>query len=111
MNTWYENKQLDGLDLNKPIMCVSTYNIIPYVELLVPQKRVVHDDDYEIYISDYNIVGYDWLNVQSGKYNSTMTFKTVEQAIKSRAANGGKLFNYDFPDGFSLRQSNLTGGK
>ena len=66
---WYKTKE--KLDFNKPVIA-KTGDII---YLLVPTL----DQNCK----DYKIIGYNWLRIESGIFNSKCNFKTVDDAIES----------------------------
>ncbi len=69
---WYENKKdLTVLDYSKPIFCVVNGDL----HLLTPQVK-----------RGYEIIGFDWLNVKKGKYNSCIHFSTAQLAVKNHEA-------------------------
>ena len=73
---WYSLKKKEnrktygGLVLAKPITAKTRRGTIL---LLVPQLKSV--------AYDYEIKGYNWLNIRNGSYNSCCCFSTVEEAI------------------------------
>ncbi len=93
-STWYsEDTPVKGdLDLSKPIMCQSDSS--KYLYLLIPQiasnKKMRNAND------PYKIIGYNWLNIKNGTYNSCAFFKTIKEAVQSRYGTGYTLFNYEF---------------
>jgi hypothetical protein len=69
---WYESKEdLNALDYSKPIFCVVAGDL----HLLTPQVS-----------GGYEIIGFDWLNVKKGNYNSCAHFSTAQLAVKSHQA-------------------------
>lgn len=69
---WYTETEEKQLDLTKPI-CATTDFGDKTLYLLLPTNR---DNSYEFR-------GYNWLNVDTGKWNSCKDFKTVDEAIKT----------------------------
>ena len=78
MMKWYEEKTYQ-LDFTRPIIAEDTSGD---KMLLVPRIE-----------DDYLIVGYDWLRLKDGRYNSCTHFKTAEGAIKSYTCERYKLYN------------------
>ncbi len=70
---WYESDKKDELDYSKPIAAERAGNIY----LLTPQ----------IEKGSYQFVGYNWLDVRFGVYNSSVCFKTVKEACASYLKN------------------------
>jgi len=89
---WYQNES--ELDMSKPIICESDDDN-KYICLLTPQLASLNDDNRDG-SNQYKIIGYNWLNLRTGKYNSCCFFKTPEEAIKSR--EDYKIRNLDFSD-------------
>lgn len=73
--SWYNQINVK-LDMNKPIIAQND----KIKCLLVPQLKSPDNLTF-----DYNgkIIGYNWLNLATGRYNSSCFFKTAEEAIKS----------------------------
>lgn len=67
---WYEKTGLKELDYSKPIIAEDHEGT---KHLLLPQ----------IEKESYVIVGYNWFNIDRGNYNSSVTFKTAAEAIRS----------------------------
>ncbi|MDD5016106.1 MAG: hypothetical protein PHW73_13605 [Atribacterota bacterium] len=67
---WYENTK-GVLDFSKPIF--ATHKDAGVVLLLIPQ----HIEN------GYTIVGYDWLKVKEGTYNSRCRFESPQLAIEA----------------------------
>ena len=78
---WYGETQPD-LDLTKPIM--NKVDSGEY-ELLIPQ--MAKD-------TTYDIIGYNWFLLTTGKYNSAVFYNTVQEAIRSRGTKD--CFNHTF---------------
>ena len=72
---WYEDKNGE-IDYGKPIYCtaVSGDNL-----LLVPQLS----SDQSKAEDNYQIIGYNWLNLNTGRYNSACFFETARIAVHS----------------------------
>ena len=78
MTNWYEERT-EQLDFTRPIIAEEKNGD---KMLLVPRIE-----------DDYLIVGYDWLRLKDGRYNSCTHFKTVKEAIKSYTCYSYKLYN------------------
>lgn len=65
---WYESTEKKKLNMDEPIIAVDGRNIM----LLTPVKE--HNS--------YIIIGYDWLSLMGGSYNSCRCWKTAEDAIE-----------------------------
>ena len=75
---WYsQDTEKPGLDFNKPI--TAERDGIQY--LLLPSAKN----------NNYEIIGYNWFCLKSGKWNSCSTWKTPEEAI--RAYSGYNINN------------------
>lgn len=70
---WYQSDE--GLDLSRPILAKGGFG--NYTYMLLPQ----------IEKGSYDIVGYNWFNVDTGEYNSCQCFKTVKDALDSYKYN------------------------
>ena len=71
---WYlKDEPKPKLDYSKPIVAKNSNG---YTHLLLP------------YIEDsYKILGYDWFNLDEGKFNSCVHWKTPQEAIDSYSEN------------------------
>lgn len=63
---WYSDTDKPALDYSKPIVAYNGQNRY----LLMPQKG-----------NEYDIIGYDWFNLNTGEYNSCRIFKTAKDAV------------------------------
>ena len=66
--TWYTNSKT-GLDYSKPIIAKEdgmTYLLVPVTE---PKT--------------YKVVGYNWLNLDTGRYNSCATWANAYDAVNA----------------------------
>lgn len=70
---WYESIRSKGLDYSKPIIAEGRGIHKKEKFLLLPQISQL----------DYSIKGYDWFNVDTGKYNSSCRFSSVKEAMDS----------------------------
>lgn len=70
---WYNDDSKVTLNYNKPICCK---NADDHYLLLVPQM---------IKEGSYDIAGFNWLNIVTGRYQSSCFFETAEKACKSYA--------------------------
>ncbi len=69
---WYTEKL--SVNLSKPILAISDSS---EVELLLPQ---ISSDPR----GSYDIIGYNWFDLEKGEYNSKAFFPTVQSAIQAR---------------------------
>jgi len=82
---WYDKRE-QPLDFDKPIIAKKTEN--NHLFILIPQIASG---------SGYKIIGYNWLGLSSGKYNSCIFYKTVESAIQAYSNSCG-FFNADLEE-------------
>lgn len=75
---WYKENG-DELDYNRPIIAIAENNDIM---LLLPQ--IAKSDNHIPGLSiDYDLIGYNWFNIRTGKYNSQFFWKDPENAVNS----------------------------
>jgi len=81
MSDNYYNIDLPAIDLTKPVGCkfISTGEI----SLLIPQI----DPDHKAG-DPYEVKGYNWFNLLTGKYTSAVFYPSIEAAIKARVDHG-----------------------
>ncbi len=72
---WYASKE-GGISLDGPIVAEQDSTKL----LLLPQMGKE---------TGYEIIGYNWFNLTTGKYNSCSFFKTAKEAIDSYSGYGG----------------------
>ena len=77
---WYDNGR--GLNYSKPIFAKKEHDTY----LLVPQKEVP---------GSYTVIGYDWLNVKTGEFNSCSCYESAEESVKTYEGMGFTIFNKD----------------
>jgi len=70
---WYKETKEKELDYSKPIIAEDNEG---NKCLLLPQ----------IEKSSYDVVGYNWFNIDNGEYGSSIFFKTVKDAINARSS-------------------------
>jgi len=68
---WYMSNN-PKLDLHKPVLAIGNGS----TSVLLPQIKT----------GSYVIMGYNWLDVESGRYTSNCTYGTVEEALRARVA-------------------------
>ncbi len=67
---WYNNKRQITISHDNPIIAETSEG---KKYLLVP----IHER------SSYEIIGYDWFDIDEGRYNSCCQHKTVDDALRS----------------------------
>ncbi len=68
---WYTEKL--SINLSKPILAIKDSS--ERVELLLPQISNDHG---------YDLIGYNWFDLEKGEYNSKAFFPTAHDAIQAR---------------------------
>lgn len=74
--TWY--KENTDIDFNKPILAIGSGED-GNIYLLIPQIEKPKKD----HMNNFKIIGYNWLNIKTGQYNSCAFFETVEDAMRT----------------------------
>lgn len=69
---WYASKN-DKKELNYSQPIIAELDTIGSKYLLIPHIKEGH----------YGIVGFDWLNISTGEYNSCRYFETPQEAVRS----------------------------
>ena len=80
---WYEDEE-KALNFDLPIFAETTTGKVERY-LLMPQISKS---------KGYVTIGYNWLNIKEGRYNSCVFFKTPRAAIEGYESNH-KIFNGD----------------
>lgn len=75
---WYK-KNDDNLDYNRPIIAIAENKID--IMLLLPQ--IEKNNNLVPGLRDYNLIGYNWFNIRTGKYNSQFFWKDPVDAVNS----------------------------
>lgn len=81
--TWYTDIDKTTLDYSKPIIAKSRKTDDKF--LLLPTCKD----------GSYQFRGYDWFNIETGKWNSCVNFQTSEEAIKCYEKTY-TISNYEF---------------
>jgi hypothetical protein len=83
-------EQKPKLDYNKPVLSLSSDGTVCILVANCDTKS-------------YKVLGYDWLRLSDGKFNSKYLWKTKQEAVDCYSYNG-KPFNADFDDLAALQE-------
>lgn len=75
---WYNNKTQITISYDKPIIAESSEG---KKYLLLPVQEE----------GSYSVIGYDWFDIDEGRYNSCCQHKTVDDALRSYSSY--KIYN------------------
>ncbi len=68
---WYEKDKKDELDYSKPIVVELDNGIgVLLIPIIDTSKR------------NFDIIGYDWFNLNEGRFQSCRHFKTPQEAVE-----------------------------
>lgn len=84
---WYSGDEKKRLDYSKPIMCINTEGFMPDQEILLPIVNGINKHVAEYQTNGYEVIGFNWFSLKSGKWTSCADFETVEEAIEVRGRN------------------------
>lgn len=74
--SWYEQPKIGELDYQKPIVAQSESGSI---ELLLPQINCDQST-----VNTFEIFGFNWFNLATGRWNSCRTWETPQAAVADR---------------------------